>query len=165
MSEKKQERPRLITLLTLLLLLQGPLILIVGLNLLTDHWTFLFSWSSFWAELQEAFFLVISTPGEIGADEVLFYNVVAFSILVLAAIASFFSGLTFNRGAAISWIMSLVSQIATLMTGIGLYLIYKPSQAYWMLVIGTLMVLYLNYDDVRQWFLRTEAVWTEETYD
>jgi hypothetical protein len=165
MSEQKQERPRLITLLTLLLLLQGPLILIVGLNLLTDHWTFLFSWSLFWAELQEAFFLVISTPGEIRADEILFYNVVGFAILVLAALASFFSGVTFNRGAAISWIMGLVSQIATLVTGIGLYLIYKPSHAYWLLVIGILMVLYLNYDDVRQWFLQTEAVRTEEMHD
>lgn len=165
MAETKQERPRMITLLTVLLLLETLLILFLGLNLLTDHWTFLFSWPVFREEMQQAYFMVISTPGEMEGDEILFYNVIAFAVLTISAGSTLISGLSFRSGGAVSWIMGLLGQIGLLMTGIGLYFIYRPSQAYWLLVAGILMVLYLNYEDVRQWFLQSEQMAQEELND
>lgn len=165
MDETKQERPRMITLLTVLLLLETLLILFLGLNLLTDHWTFLFSWPVFWEEMQQAYFLVVSTPGEMASDEILFYHVIAFAVLTISAGLTLISGLSFNRGGAVPWIMSLLGQIALLVTGIGLYFIDRPSQAYWLLVAGILMVLYLNYGEVRQWFLQAELLTQEELND
>ena len=158
MTDQKQERPRLITLLTILLLLQALLLLFLGLNLMADHWTFLLSWNVFMRELGDDFQLVLNTPGEIARDEILFYNSVAFVILVIAASVSLIAGITFNRGGAMTWILSQIAQIATLVTGIGLYLIHRPSQAYWLMAIGVLMVLYLNYGDVRQWFLQGKEI-------
>ncbi len=154
MPEHKQTHPRLITLMIVLLLLQGPVLLFLALNLLTEHWSFLFSWPVFITELERAFSLVVSTPGELVEDAILFYNMVAFGILSVAAVIAVFSGLTIRRGGALSWIMGLIAQIATLMTAIWLYMIYKPAQAFWLMGIGILMVLYLNNADVRQWLLR-----------
>lgn len=158
MTEQKKERPRLLTLLTFLLLLQAPVIVFLGLNLLTRHWTFLFSWTIFWEDIREAFSLMVNTPGEISGDEILFYEAIAFILLLLGAIAAIFAGLTFNGGKPISWILSLFAQIATLVAGIGLYLILSPAQAYWLIAIGILMVLYLNYGSVRQWFLQSAVI-------
>jgi len=44
-----------------------------------------------------------------------------------------------------------------LVAGIGLYWLFQPSQSYWLMAIGVLMVLYLNYGDVRQWFLQSKT--------
>lgn len=158
MPEQKKERPRLLTLLTFLLLLQAPVIVFLGLNLLTRHWTFLFSWSIFWEDVREAFSLVVNTPGELVVDEILIYEALAFILLLLGGSAALFAGLTFNGGKLISWILSLFAQIATLVAGIGLYVISSPSQAYWLIAIGILMVLYLNYGSVRQWFLQSAPI-------
>jgi hypothetical protein len=156
MPKEKQRRPRLVSILTILLLLQTPLLIFLGLNLLTDHWSFLTSWPLFWAELQAAFKLVVETPGELAQDEVLIFDLVAFLVLLIAAGAALVAGLTFPRGKAVAWIFGLLAQIGTLISGIGLYFIYRPSQAYWLLVVGVTMVLYLNYKNVRQWFLQPE---------
>jgi hypothetical protein len=59
-------------------------------------------------------------------------------------------------------VLSLTAQIGTLLAGIGLYVIYSPAQAYWLIGIGILMVLYLNYGDVRQWFLQSDNIIQEE---
>lgn len=164
MPKEKQARPRLITLLTIFLLLQTPLMIFLGLNLLTDHWSFLGSWPVFWRELEAAFLLVINSPGEFLGEEVLFYEVVAFAALVISAAASLVAGLTFPQGKAVTWILSLIAQIGALLCGIALYLISRPPQAYWLLVLGIIMVMYLNYGDVRQWFLQPEDNVLEETH-
>ncbi len=164
MPEQKQERPRLLNILAVLLLFQTPLIVFLGLSVLTDHWTFLYSWSFFWEDLREAFSMMIITPGEVVGDEILLFNVLAFFLLVLGASASLFAGLTFNSGRPITWIMGLFAQIATLVAGIGLYLIHTPPQAYWLIVIGILMVLYLNYGSVRQWFLHAAPIREESLH-
>jgi len=153
MSEQRKEKPRLIGILTALLILQTPLVLFLGLNLLTQHWTFLISWDVFWSDIREAFSLVTHTPGEVERDEVLLYSVIAFTVLVFSAGMTLFSGLLFNRRGIFPWILSLIGQIGILVTGIGLYVVYEPSQSYWLMTMGTLMVLYLNYGDVRAWFL------------
>jgi len=165
MPNEKQARPRLITLLTFLLLLQTPVMLFLGLNLLTDHWSFLGSWPMFWEELETAFLHVIQTPGELVGKEVLFYEVFAFAVLVISAAASLVAGLTFPQGKPVSWILSLMAQIGALLCGIALYLISRPPQAYWLLGVGIIMVLYLNYGDVRHWFLQSEVNILEEAHD
>lgn len=156
MPREKQARPRIIYLLMIFLLLQTPLMIILGLNILTDHWSFLGSWSVFWTEFEQAFILVIQTPGEFSNGEALFFEVIVFAILVLAASISLLAGLTFSKGKAVTWIMSLMAQIGALSCGIALYLISQPPQAYWLLAGGIIMVMYLNYSDVRQWFLQPD---------
>jgi hypothetical protein len=164
MPKEKQRRPRLISILTIFLLLQAPLLIFLGLNLLTDRWSFLTSWPLFWSELKEAFSLVVETPGELTQDEVMIYDLVAFFVLVSAASVSLVAGLTFPKGKAVAWIFGLLAQIGTLISGIGLYLIYRPPQAYWLLGVGVIMVLYLNYKNVRQWFLQPEEDQEELNY-
>jgi hypothetical protein len=163
MTDPKREQPRLINLLAILLILQAPVIIFLGLNLVTDHWAFLLSWSVFWEDVQEAFSLVINTPGQLVVDETLFYSVIAFAVLSVSGAGALFAGLTFKRGGAFVWMMSLAAQIGTLLTGIGLYMIYSPVQAYWLIAIGILMVLYLNYGDVRQWFLQSDITPQEDS--
>lgn len=164
MPKKQQERPRLITLLTILLLLQVPVLLSLGLNLLTQHWSFLTSWSIFWSDIQAAFSLVVQTPGQITNSEVLFYDVFAFAILIIAAVTSLVAGTSFSGGKAITWILSLIVQIGTMICGIGLFFIHRPPQAYWLMLIGIIMVLYLNYGDVRDWFLQSAESAEEQAY-
>jgi hypothetical protein len=157
--DEEGQRPRLVRLLTILLFMQVPLVIFLGLNLLTEHWTFLVSISVFWEDLQEAFRLMLATPGKIVGDEILFFNLLGFFMLLWGSGAALFAGLTFHRGRPMAWIMSLFAQIATLLTGCGLYFVHQPSQSYWLIAIGILMVLYLNFSDVRQWFLKS---WGEE---
>ena len=157
MPEQEPQKPRLIGILTFLLVLQVPLVVFLGLNLITEHWTFLFSWPVFWADLTEAFTLVLQTPGHFDGGEVLFFHVIAFGILTAGAVLALFSALLFNRGGAFPWILGLLAQTATLLAGIGLYWLFQPSQSYWLMAIGVLMVLYLNYGDVRQWFLQSKT--------
>jgi len=162
MTEQKKEQPRLINLLAIFLILQGPVIIFLGLNLVTDHWAFLLSWSVFRVDFQKAFSLVINTPDQLVVDETLFYSIIAFAVLSVSAAAALLAGLTFKRGGAFVWMMSLAAQIGTLLSGIGLYMIYSPVQSYWLIAIGILMVLYLNYGDVRQWFLQSDINAREE---
>ena len=89
MPEKGQERPRLIIFLMVLLMLQAPLLLILGLNLLTKHWDFLLSWSVFWTDLQESISLVQTTPGILVDDEILFYDLLAYAFMLFGAAVSF----------------------------------------------------------------------------
>lgn len=163
MAKTTHQKPRMIGFLTVLLFLEVPLILLLGLNLMTDHWTFLTSWSVFWADMQEAFNQVLNTPGRIEGGETLFYNVVAFGILAFGAASAFLAGVLFNRGGVLPWILSLIAQIAVLIAGIGLYWIHAPSQSYWLMAVGILMVLYLNNGDARQWFLHTNLEKRGET--
>lgn len=156
MPKEKRVRPRLNAILTVLLLLQAPLMLFLGLNLLTDRWAFLSSWSIFWAELQAAVLLAINRPWEFVEDKVLLYYVIAFAVLVLASAAALVAGVTFYRGKAVTWILSLVAQIGALISGLGLYFISRPPQSYWLLLVGIIMVLYLNYGEVRHWFLQSD---------
>ena len=156
MQEKVQERPRLITFLMVLLLLQAPLLLFLGLNLLTKHWDFLLSWTVFSDELKDSISLVLTTPGILVGDEILFYDLLVYIILLFGAVVSFVAGLMFHRGKPFVWVMSLIVQVVTLGCGIGLYFIHAPTQAYWLMAYGILMVLYLNYSDVRQWFLQSK---------
>ncbi len=155
MASINQEKPRLIGILTALLILQAPLILFLGLNLVTQHWTFLISWDVFWSDMQEALSLVTNTPGVVEGDEVLLYSVIAFAVLTFSAAVVLLAGLLFARRGVFPWILSLIGQIGTLVTGIGLYFVYKPSQSYWLMGVGILMVLYLNYGDVRTWFIHS----------
>jgi hypothetical protein len=118
----------------------------------------------FWAELKSAFSMVVETPGELAQDAMLIHDLVAFFILVSAASASVVAGLTFPRGKAVACILGLLAQIGTLISGIGLYFIHRPPQAYWLIGIGVIMVLYLNYKNVRQWFLQPEDDQEELSY-
>jgi hypothetical protein len=158
MPDQKQERPRLIPLLVILLLLQVPVLVILSLNLLTDQWTFLFSWPVFWEEIQSAFLLVMQFPGEMVEDAYFLYSVVAFAVLALGAGSALISGILLHKGGVFAWIMGLSAQIITLGTGIILYIAYQPTQAYWLISIGILMVLYLNDSGVRQWLLQSEEL-------
>lgn len=164
MAKEKQLRPRLISILTVLLILQTPILIFLGLNLLTDRWSFLTSWARFWNELQAALSLVLQKPGEHASEEILFYNVLIFLALAVSAAVSLLAGLTFHRGKQISWILGLIAQIGTLATGLILYFIQQPVQAYWLLVLGIIMVMYLNYGEVRQWFLQPEDEFEEIDY-
>jgi len=164
MPKEKQRRPRLISILTILLLLQAPLLILLGLNLLKDHWSFLKSWPMSWAEIKSAFSMIVETPGELAHDVTLIFDMVAFFVLVSAAGVSLLAGLTFPRGKPIAWILGLLTQIGTLISGIGLYFIHRPPQAYWLLGVGVIMVLYLNYKNVRQWFLQPEDDQVELNY-
>ena len=97
-------------------------------------------------------------------EEELFFEVIAFAVLVISAAASLVAGLTFPQGKPVSFILSLIVQIGALLCGIALYLISRPPQAYWLLMMGIIMVLYLNYGDVRQWFLQSEENAMEEAH-
>lgn len=156
MPKEKQLRPRLIPILTVLLVVQAPILIFLGLNLLTNRWSFLTSWPLFWSEFQAAFELVLQTPGEHARDEILFYDVLIFAVLEVSAAVSLLAGLTFYRGKAITWMLGLMAQIGTLLSGLVLYFLNRPPQAYWLMVLGISMVMYLNYGDVRQWFLQSE---------
>ncbi len=158
MPEQKQERPRLIPLLVILLLIQVPVLVILSLNLITDQWTFLFSWPVFWEEIKSAFLLVIQFPGEMAEDAYILYSVVAFAVLFIGAGCGLISGILLHKGGVFAWIMGLLAQIITLGTGIVLYIVYQPTQAYWLILIGILMVLYLNDSGVRQWLLQSEEL-------
>lgn len=153
MAGKNRHRPRLITMLTVLLLLQGPLIIFIGLNLLNDHWTFLVSWAVLWEDIREAFSMMLKTPGILVSDEILFFNLLGFGLLFLGAAAAFIAAITFQRGRPAAWVMSLFAQIATLVSGIGLFFVHQPGQSYGLIAVGIFMVLYLNNGDVRQWFI------------
>ncbi|MFW5714724.1 MAG: hypothetical protein ACOCYU_08635 [Brevefilum sp.] len=156
-SEPKSQKPRLIKLLTVFLLLQVPGLIFIGLNLLTQHWTFLLDFSVLWEDIREAFQLALATPGDVVGDEILLFSLIGFFVLLLGAGAALYAALTFRRGRPMAWIMSLVAQNAVLVTGIGLYFVYQPNQSYWLIAIGIFMVLYLNNAEVRQWFLRSWA--------
>lgn len=164
MPKEKQIRPRLISILTVLLILQAPLLILLGLNFLTTQWEFLTSWQRFWAEFEGAFFLIVDTPRLYVSDESLFYDVLAFAILLISAGFAFISGLTFYQGRAITWMMGLMAQIGTLFSGLGLYFLHRPPQAYWLLAMGIIMVLYLNYREVYQWFLRAKDLFQEDVH-
>jgi hypothetical protein len=164
MPKEKQLQPRLITILTVLLILQAPILIFLGLNILTNRWSFLTSWPRFWAELQEAFSLVLQTPGEYTSDEILFYDVILFAVLEVSAAVSLLAGLTFYRGKAVTWMLGLVAQIGTLAVGLSLFFIHQPPQAYWLMVLGIIMVMYLNYGEVRQWFLQPDEDSEEGAY-
>jgi hypothetical protein len=165
MPKEKQRRPRLIPILTVLLTLQSPLLIFLGLNLLTNRWAFLISLPQFLDELQAAFSLVLLTPGEYARSEIIFYDVFSFAVLLISAVFALIAGLTFYRGKALTWILALIAQIGTLASGIGLYFIHQPPQAYWLLVLGIIMVMYLNYGAVRQWFLQSIEEPEEGVYD
>ena len=154
-SPKKSQKPRMIALLTVLLLCQIPVIIFLGLNLITHHWTFLVSLPILWEDIQTAFDLALKTPGEVVEDEILLFNLIGFFVLLLGSGAALLAGLTFHRGRPMAWILSLIAQIATLLTAIGLYFVHEPNQSYWLIAFGVLMVLYLNNADVRQWFLQS----------
>jgi hypothetical protein len=154
MIKEKQVKPRLVSSLTVLLILQAPLLIFLGLNLLTARWEFLMSWQQFWAELKDAYFLIIDTPGVFARDEVLFYDALAFATLLLSAGLALVAGLTFYRGRSVTLMIGLMAQIGTLISGLGLYFLQRPPQAYWLLAMGIIMVLYLNYREVYQWFLK-----------
>ncbi len=154
MTSQKNHKPRLIALLTFFLFLQVPVILFLGLNLLTHHWAFLVSYRVLWEDIQAAFSLALETPGELVEDEILFFNLLSFLLLLFGSAAALLAGFNFRRGRPMAWIMSLFAQVATLLTGIGLYFVHQPNQAYWLIAIGILMVLYLNNAEVRQWFLQ-----------
>ena len=158
MAKDKQTHPRLIEILSIFLILQAPLILFLGINLITQNWTFLLSWSVFFKDLQQAFLLLMRTPEFVEGDEILFYHLLAYFFLLIGALMALIAGVTFNRGRPFSWVMSLLAQITILLTGIGLYFFDRPSQSYWLMAVGILMVLYLNYGDVRQWFLKSGSV-------
>jgi hypothetical protein len=155
--EIRQKKPRLVPLLGIFLLLEAVVLVIIGLNLFTDDFAFLGSWNTFTAALREAFQLVTGTPGDIESSETLLYDVIAAVILVITAGASLIAGGLFFRASAFAWILSLLVQISTLILGIALYWIYKPNQVYALLVVGALMVFYLNNTDVREWFLYPES--------
>ncbi len=155
-SKHTDVQSRLVTILSFLLLLQTPLLVFLGLNLLTNNWFFLTSWQNFWQAFVSAFQIARETPGEFVKGEALFYNFIAFIFLVFSAGISFAAGLTFSRVKTGVWIMALLAQIGTLITGIGLYIIHRPPHAYWLIVIGVIMVLYLNYREIRHWFLQDE---------
>jgi hypothetical protein len=74
---------------------------------------------------------------------------------------AFLAGLIFYRGKPTAWILGLLAQIGTLVSGLALYFLHQPSQAYWLLVLGIIMVMYLNYGDVRQWFLQADEALEE----
>ncbi|MFU8826124.1 MAG: hypothetical protein ACNA70_01385 [Brevefilum sp.] len=132
--------------------------------MITDRWAFLTSWDRFWVEFQAAFALVLKTEGATTHEEILVYDVIAFAILAVSAGMALVAGVTFFRGKAITWILGLIAQIGTLVSALSLYFIHQPSQAYWLLAVGIIMVLYLNYGDVRQWFLQPEENETEGAY-
>jgi hypothetical protein len=152
---KKTHKPRMIILVTVLLFIQIPVNIFLGLNLITHHWSFLFSLPIFWEDLQTSIQLALQTPGEVVEDEILLFNLIGFIFLILGSAAALLAGLTFHRGRPMAWILSLIAQIATLLTAIGLYFVHEPTQSYWLIAIGVLMVLYLNNADVRQWFFRS----------
>ena len=152
-SPIKSQRPRLITMLTFFLFLQIPVIIFLGLNLLTQNWKFLVSLSVLWEDIRAAFRLALETPGKMVDDEILFFNLLGFFILLLGSGAALLAGVSFHRGRPMAWILSLFAQIATLLTGIALYFVHQPSQSYGLIAVGILMVLFLNNVDVRQWFL------------
>lgn len=162
MPKELNTRPRIVKLLNFFLFLQMPVMVLIGLNLLTDHWSFLGSWPVFWDELKTAYLLVIQTPGELINGETLFYEVVAFAVLVFSAATALIAGMIFPRGKPTAWILSLIAQIYALLCGIALYLISRPSQAYWLIAVGIIMVMYLNYAEVRQWFLHTDEQFSED---
>ncbi|HOE70828.1 MAG TPA: hypothetical protein PKZ33_07140 [Brevefilum sp.] len=153
MPNATQTRPRLIPILMVLLILQSTILIFLGLNSLTHRWSFLTSWPRFWMELQEAVALVLKTPGETVRDEILFYDVLLFATIEVSAAVSLMAGLAFPRGKRIAWILALLAQIGTLASGLSLYFMHRAPQAYWLMALGIIMVLYLNYRDVRQWFL------------
>lgn len=157
MPKDKQERPRLILIISTLLLLQAPIMIALGLNFFRENWSFLNSWAAFWEELQTTFLLVIQAFGDLSGDQFLLYDMVIFTILVISSGIALVAGLTFSRGKPIIWILSLGAQIGALICGIGLYLLYRHPLGYWLLLIGIIMVLYLNYSDVRHWFLQSET--------
>lgn len=161
MPKEKQHRPRLIPILTVLLVLQLPVLTFLGLNLLTNRWSFLRSWPRFWLEFRGALALFLQTPGEYARDEILFYDVMLFAVLESAGVLALLAGLIFYRGKPIAWILGLLAQIGTLVSGLALYFLHQPSQAYWLLVLGIIMVMYLNYGDVRQWFLQADEALEE----
>lgn len=156
MPDKKVNRPNLITILTILLLLQAPLVLFLGLNLVTNHWTFLISWPVFIEDLLESYGLFLHTPLQIEGGEAIFFKVLALAILVVGAVSAVVAAILFQRGGALAWILSLFAQIAILTTGIGLFFLKNLTQAPWLMAVGILMVLYLNYGEVREWFLRAD---------
>jgi len=130
MTEQKKEKARLIGILTVLLVLKAPPTLILGLYLLTQHWTFLISWDVFYSDMEDAFSLVINTPEVVEGSEMSFYYVLAFAVLVISAIVSLFLGVIFNLRGAVPWILSLIGQIGTLATGIWPCFVYQLSKAF-----------------------------------
>ena len=126
MPKEKQLRPRLIHILTVLLILQSPILIFLGINLLTKQWSFLASWPRFWSEFRMAFELVLQTPGEHTSNEVLLYDVLIFTVLEVSAAVSLLAGLAFYRGRAISWMLGLVAQIGTLSAGLVLFF-FEPN--------------------------------------
>ncbi len=155
-TETKRIKPRLVKILAVFLFLETPILLALGLNLFTENWAFLRSWTVLMDDVAQAFRLVTSTPGSVEMGETLFYGVIAAVVLTFAAAGSLLSGFLFLRSGAFAWILSLMVQIVSLLTGLILYFLYEPVQSYALMIVGVFMVLYLNYNDVRIWFLQSE---------
>ena len=149
-------QPRLVVILSILLILQAPLLIIFGLNLLNNDWLFLTSWQNLWQSFSSAFQIARETPDEFVKGEALFYNFIAFLILVFNAGISFAAGLIFPSKKPGAWVMALLAQIGTLITGIGMYFIHHPPQANRLMVVGVIMVMYLNSQDIRHWFMQVD---------
>ncbi len=153
-SPPKREKPRIVYVLGIFLILEAFLLLFLGLNLMTQNWNFLQSWQVFWEALQQAFRLATMTPQSVETRETFFYDVVAAAVLSFTAAVSLFAGLLFFREGAFIWVLSMLVQILTLTMGMTLYWIYKPVQVYALMAVGIFMVFYLNNGDVRVWFLQ-----------
>ncbi len=149
-------KPVLVNRLAVLLMIQAALLLVIGLSLMTHNLTFLRSWSVFVEAFQTAWHFLIGTPEVVELQETLLYDAVAFIGLILTALLSLLTGIVFFRARAFAWVLSQVDQILTLIIALAIYLIYGQVQAYFLMVIGIFMVVFLNNADIRVWFLEQQ---------
>lgn len=154
LRKEKHPRPRLIPTMMVLLILEFPFLIFMGLNLLTNRWSFLTSWTLFWMQFQEAFSLFLKTPGEYVRDEILFFDVLLFAVLVVSGALALMAGLTLSYRRKMSWILGVLAQIGTLVVGLSLHFMHQTTQAYWLMAFGIMMVLHLNFGDIREWFVK-----------
>jgi len=160
-KRKSIERPRLVTILGWMLLLQAGMMLVLSLyhfvismggDLFVDLLEFLFAsvedtlvhqltLSEFTGRLLE------NTTRE-GLMQALVESAALFLLTILALIAA----VGFFRLWRNAWVIAVFVQAVVLGIGLTLYFTINPVHIYLLLISGVFMVFYLNYADVRSAF-------------
>jgi hypothetical protein len=151
----KAERPRMVTILGFLLILQAVFLFGLGIYhfaILSFGPTLLSQWLSGEPSLGGQsldFQMFIRQLFGQAATQKLLSTLIESLVLFLLTILALVAGIGFLRLWRGSWLLAMFLQGGALLLAIILYLIKKPNHIYLLMLSGIFMVLYLNYADLR----------------
>jgi len=152
------ERPKLVTILGILLILQAVFLFGLGIYhfaILSFGPTLLSQWLSGEPSLGGRsldFQMFVRELFSQAATHKLLSTLIESLILFILTILALVSGVGFFRLWRSTWLLAMFLQGGALVLAIILYIIKKPNHIYLLMLSGIFMVLYLNYADLRSVF-------------